>query len=257
MGRILLSASAIFIGLLALCDGAVAASASKVLDGKALDIRTGCVSSVEIEPRSDLAGKITIEASADHADEIDALTFGSGDTARIERRGNCIDHQKITLVLKLGVPAGTPLDIVNSGSGDYRVGDVGGPLKVLISGSGAFKGGNFTTADLTISGSSDASLAQIEGPARFTISGTGNIKIGTAQAPEMKIKITGTGKIELASGVIGTLAASVTGPGGVTLHATADTAALAMTGPGSIAVDKVTGPVQQHSIGPGSIRIGG
>jgi len=257
MGRILLSASAIFIGLLALCDGAVAASASKVLDGKALDIRAGCVSSVEIEPHSDLASKITVEASADRADEIEALTFGSGDTAKIERRGSCIDHDKITLVLKVGVPAGTPLDIANSGSGDYRVGDVGGPLKVLVSGSGAFKGGNFTAVDLTISGSSDASLAHIDGPAHFTISGTGNIKIGTAQVPSMKITVSGTGKVELASGVIGTLAASVTGPGGVTLHATADTAALSTTGPGSIAVDKITGTVAQHSVGPGSIRIGG
>ncbi len=257
MGRFVLLATVAFIGLASMIDFSDAASESKTIDGKALEIRTGCVKTVEIQPRSDLVGKITVDATADRTEEIDGVTLTSGDTARIERRGDCGDNEKITLELKIGVPAGTPLEIHNSGSGDYVLGAVGGPLKAQFSGSGDIKGGTFTSIDLAISGSSDADLDHIDGPASFTIHGSGDVKIGTAKSSNMKIAVSGSGDVELGSGVLGDLDVSVAGSGDVVLHAVVETANLATAGSGDIKVDKVNGNVRQRSAGSGEIRIGG
>jgi hypothetical protein len=257
MMRILLLSSAAVIGLFALCDFSEAESQSKTIEGRQLEIRTTCVDKVTIEPQSDLVGKIIVEATAKRAEELAAVTLSSGDTARIERKGSCDDDEKITLTLDIKVPAGMPLDIRESGSGDYTIGAMAGPLKARFSGSGDLKGEEFTSVELEISGSSDAEFGKITGPANLSIHGSGDVKIASGTMPSLKVAVAGSGDVEMDSGEIGSLEVSVAGSGDVILHATAQTASLASAGSGDIRVAKVTGNISQHSAGSGEIHIGG
>jgi hypothetical protein len=258
MTRTLLLASACIAGLLAATQSE-AASESKTIDGKQLELRTNCVKKVEIEPQADLAGRISIEATADSSEELTPLAFISGDTARIERKGNCESgiFKKPTLVLTVKVPAGMPLDIRDGGSGDYAIGSVGGPLKARLAGSGNLTGGDFTSVDLEVSGSSDVKFDKITGPTGLSIHGSGNVKIGTGTIPSLTVSIAGSGDVEMGAGEIGSLAVSISGSGDVRLHATAQTASLMSSGSGKIAISKVTGSISQRSSGSGEIRVGG
>jgi DUF4097 and DUF4098 domain-containing protein YvlB len=257
MIRILLLSSAAIVGLLALSDLSEAESQTKTIDGKQLEIRTTCVKTVTIEPQADLTGKIIVEATAKRADELGAITLTSGDAARIERKGRCDNDQEITLVLNIKVPTGMPLDIRETGSGDYTIGAMAGPLKARFAGSGDLKAEEFTSVELEIAGSSDAEFGKINGPTSLSIHGSGDVKIASGTMPSLKVAVAGSGDVQMAAGDIGTLEVQVAGSGDVDLHATAQTASLNTAGSGDIRVAKVTGNVSQHSAGSGEIRIGG
>ncbi|HVJ50875.1 MAG TPA: DUF2807 domain-containing protein [Aliidongia sp.] len=257
MTRFLILGTTAIIALLALSDLARAESTSQTVEGEQLDIRTSCVKSVTIEPQAGLAGKVLVQATAASAEELAPLSFAGGETALIERKGNCGGFNEPTLVIDIKVPAGMPLDIHNGGSGDYVIGSVGGPLKAEFAGSGDLHGGDFTALQLAISGSSDVELGKLDGPVSIDIHGSGDARIGTAMAPDLKIAIAGSGNVEIEGGEIGNLDVAIAGSGDVRLNATAKEAALRTAGSGDIEVAHVTGNITQHSTGSGSIRING
>ncbi|HMA49005.1 MAG TPA: hypothetical protein VKP60_04575, partial [Magnetospirillaceae bacterium] len=127
--------------------GSVAAERNWTVQGQDLRMATACAKSVSIEPSSSLTGQITVEARADHQEEIDNMSVTGGSTAIVTRAHDSCwapgPNMQIggihigisdpaTLELTVKVPAGIAIAVKEGGSADYHIGDVGGPLRLEL-----------------------------------------------------------------------------------------------------------------------------
>jgi Putative auto-transporter adhesin, head GIN domain len=253
--RLLLPALLLAAGL---ATQARAETINRSLDGSKLELRLACVKSVEIQPAPALSGKVEIIAEAASQDELAPLDFSAaGGMAKIERTGHCISiFTRPTLTIAIKVPAATPIDLRDAGSGKITLGPVGGPLKIDLAGSGVVEAANATDLDLRIAGSGDLKLARLDGPARIDIRGSGDAGIDAGALPSLDIDIRGSGSFKLRAGDIGTVKTSIAGSGDVTTDGTVKDATLSTTGSGDIKIAKATGEVHSSKAGSGDIRIG-
>jgi hypothetical protein len=266
MRPVFLSTSAMIA--IAFTGTAQAASLSRTLDGNRLELHTNCVASVDIQPQADLQGKIQIEATADTQEELNHLSFTSGDAARVERAEQChnvailgisFGTKDISLRLSIHVPQAMPLDVQNDGSGKYVIGPVGGPLKAAFHGSGDLKGAKFSRLDLETYGSSDAQFDQVDGAGTIEIHASGDVKIGTATMPSLKINLRGSGGVHIGAGEIGTLAVSTIGSGDVMIGARVVNGAgtIEIDGSGDVKIGTATMPSLKIGLrGSGGVHIG-
>ncbi len=253
--RLLLPALLLAAGL---ATQAEAETVNRSLDGSKLELHLSCLKSVEIQPAPALSGKVEIVAEAASHDELAPLDFtAAGGTARIERTGRCISmFTEPTLKIAIKVPAATPIDLHDAGSGSYVIGPVGSTLKLELAGSGTIDAANATDLDLRIAGSGDLKLARLDGPARIDIRGSGNARIDAGTLPRLDAELHGSGAFKLGAGEIGTIKASVTGSGDVTIDGTVKDGSVSATGSGDIQIAKATGEIQSSKTGSGEIRIG-
>ena len=255
MRAIALSACLLLPTLLA--TPAHAETLSRTLSGKRLDLRLSCVKSVDIQPSDSLQGKIQVEASADRQDELTPLSFTEGETAGIERKGNCSGlFERPTLTISIKVPSATPIALDAGGSGSYRIGPVGAALKIGLSGSGDLEAANSTDLDLRLSGSGSLRLQRLDGPGRIEVYGSGAATLDAVAMPSLSVTVHGSGDIKVGPGDIGTLDASLTGSGMLRVAGTVKDATLSTTGSGMIDIAKATGAVHQHKTGSGRITVG-
>jgi hypothetical protein len=236
-----------------------AAQLTKSLDGTSLELRLSCLNSASIDPQPSLSGKVEIAASARSQEELDRLEFTGGAVAHIEYKGDCIrykaDHEP-SLVLTIKVPPATPIDLQDSGSGDYHIGAVGAALKLQLSGSGDIEAAQATDLDLRISGSSDVKLDRLDGPGKIDVSGSGDVSIDRGTMPSLAVELRGSGAVEIGDATIETLTASTTGSGDISVDGTVKDATLTTSGSGDITLGKATGEVHSHRSGSGEIHIG-
>jgi hypothetical protein len=247
--------SGVFLLGLAGTIAARAETLSKTLDGTQLEMHMSCFKAVAIDPEPGLQGKIEIEADATSHDDLDALEFTGGTTAKVTSRQSC-SNRKPTLILAIKVPPATPLDLHDSGSGDYTIGPVGGPLKIELAGSGEVKAADGTALDLRLNGSGSLDLDRLDGPGKIDIRGSGDVTIGGGAMPTLAIELRGSGDIKVAGGEVGTLAASIAGSGDIHIGGTVKDASLSAAGSGDIEIAKATGSVQSSKAGSGSIHVG-
>jgi hypothetical protein len=247
----------VFAAGLAACFPASAETVNRTLDGSRLEIRMNCAKLVTIDPEPGLQGKIEIEATAAAQAELDPLVFTEGAAARVERKGECQFHDRQpSLTIAIKVPAATPIDLRDEGSGDFRIGAVGAALKIVVEGSGNVEAASGTDLELHVAGSGDVDLDRLDGPGKIEIHGSGNVRIGNGTIPSLAIAVHGSGDVKLDGGEVGTLAASASGSGDIQIDGTVKDATLAVAGSGDIDVAKATGAVQSQKSGSGSNHIG-
>src|ERR1700744_1873604 len=126
MLRVALAAGLILIAGFQLASYASAdtETQTKTLAGKALALKLACPAEVDIEPDSDLIGKIEVEAKADGQEALDALRYSEGETVRIRHRQGCgaVDMLDHGLQLSIRVPKGTPIAIEGDSAARYAIG---------------------------------------------------------------------------------------------------------------------------------------
>lgn len=214
--------------LLVAATGSVAAERDWTVQGGELRVDTPCAKSVSIEPSSSLKGQITVEARADHQEEIENLSVAGGATALVSRAhegcwmpgpnmqiGNL--HigvsERDTLEITIKVPQGIAIAVKEGGSGDYRIGDVGGTLRLDLHGSGSVDAESAKDLALTVSGSGDAHVATVSGKLDGKISGSGSLAVQKAMLSSTTLTITGSGDARVDEGDLGALTLVLHGSG--------------------------------------------
>lgn len=187
---------------------AQAAERSWALDGQSLKIDTPCAKNVTIQPGA-AAGKIKIQAEADHGEEIAQLSVTGGTVAKIgKNQDGCWSNHNIsiggvriggssnpTLMLTLTVPDGISIEIREHGSADYQLGAVGGPLALDLGGSGDVSAATVTDLSLKISGSGNAEIADLTGRLIGVMSGSGNLTVTRAVVSQSNLAQSGSGNV--------------------------------------------------------------
>lgn len=208
--------------------GSVAAERNWTVQGADLRVTTACAKSVSIEPSSSLKGQVTVEARADHQEEIDNLNITGGSTALIGRThescwmpgpnmqiGNI--HigvsEPSTLELTVKVPQGIAIAVKEGGTAEYRIGDVGGPLRLELHGSGSISAESAKELNLAISGSGDARVTSVTGKLEGKISGSGSLAVQKANVASTDMTISGSGDATVDEGDLGALTLTLHGSG--------------------------------------------
>jgi hypothetical protein len=225
------------------------------LDGTSLELRVKCLDAATIEPDPSLSGKIEVTATADDQADLDQLEITEGAVVQVGSKGECPSgNSALTLLIK--VPPATPIDLSETGSGDYRIGAVGGPLKLDLSGTGDVEAAQATNLDVRISGSNDVKIDRLDGTGWIYIAGSGDVTIDHAAMPSLAVELRGSGDLSIDKATIETLTASTVSSGDIRVGGTVKDATLTATGSGDITLTKATGQVQRHAAGSGEIHIG-
>lgn len=219
---------------------AVGAEKSWTLAGGSLEVSTPCARAVEIIPAAS-AREITVNAVADHQEEIDALSVtqqGAGVT--VTKQGNRCPlsqwRRSETMRLRITLPADSDLSVREGGSGDYAVRVPVGRLDLKLSGSGAM-------AAERVGGALEASL-----------SGSGGLLVREMAGQPASIHISGSAEVGI-GGSIGRVDIDLSGSGGVKLAAIG-AATMETSGSGSIRADSLNGPLSFDSSGSGGLSVG-
>jgi hypothetical protein len=248
--------------LLLSATGADAASRHLNAAGTQLAIDSPCARRVTIDPDATSPGQITVDATADHQEEVDQLVLTSAPTPKLTVPDQCWRPTfnplfQRTLVLTLHVPAGAPLAIEDSGAPDYRIGTIGGPLTLDASGAAHVTVAAVTSLTMQLSGSGDVTVASVTGPLKVEISGAGDLDIARATAPAANLEISGAGDIHLGAGSVGKLTVSGSGMAKVRIDSTVTDATVELSGAGSVNIAKLTGGLTKDISGMGTVVVDG
>lgn len=218
----------------------LAAEKSWILPGGSLDISTPCAQQVDIVTASG-AREISVSATADHQEEIDALSVtGQGSGVTVTRQGNRCPlsqgRKRETMRLTITLPAGGDLSVREGGSGEYKISAPVGRLELRLSGSGGL------------------SAAQVGGRLDASLSGSGGAEIREMTGQGASIRASGSGGIRI-GGRTGKLEADLSGSGGVTVSS-AGAADLETSGSGGIRADSLDGPLSFEASGSGALLVG-
>ncbi len=240
-----------------------AAQRAATLAASSLAIETPCATQVDVSPDPVLQGRVVVDATADHEEELDRLALDTDrDTARIHTLPQGCWQPRFengfqrTLRIAVRVPAGSSLDVDEGGAGRYVVGDVGGPMRMAISGSATLEVGRVATLTADLSGNGTIRLAAVEGAAKVDISGHGDVTLGVVAIPDLHIDISGAGSVAVLSGHVGTITVANSGAGSVRLDAPVTDASVDVSGLGSVRFASVTGTLHKTVSGLGSVTVG-
>jgi len=230
--------------------------------GTALAIVSPCARRITIDPDATAPGQITLDATADHPQELDQLALTGGPIAKLTVAGECwrptlnLPFPR-TLVLTLHVPPNAPLAIEDSGAPDYRIGAIGGPLTLNVSGAVHASAAAVTSLTVDLSGSGQVTVAEVTGPLKADISGAGGLDIAHATMPAAKLEISGSGDIHLGGGTIGKLSLSGSGMAKLRVDSTVHDADIELSGAGSVHFAKLTGTLTKDVSGMGAVLVDG
>jgi hypothetical protein len=260
MIRTLACLAAVLLGLPAAARGETRQTTQP---GTSLAIASPCARTVTIMPDAALSGRVVLDATADHAEEIAQLRFDTdGQAARLRGpRERCWtpegdDHFQSTLHLALRVPEAMPVTIDESGGADYRLGAIGGPLTLNVSGGIKLLAAHVRTMTMDISGGADLTIARLEGSLHANLSGGSKIQIDQADLSDMTMDMSGGGAFKLGGGQIGRFNLQLSGAGAVSIGATVGDATIALSGVGDVTIAKVTGRLTKDVEGVGNVTIG-
>jgi hypothetical protein len=254
---------------LALALAATAATPSwadtRTVDGNQLVATFNLDSDASIEPDGTLHGQMRLSA-----DDLSCLrTTGEGTVAvTTSGCGDSLGH------LRIEVPYGTAVTLVQDGDGAVHVGGTTGRLVANVGGSGDLTvgrvgplvlnvtGSGDTTVDAasgTVSLNSDASgsirIREVDGTLQTHQTGSGDLVIGTIHAGPADIVIDSSGDAVIGKGTIAALHARLSGSGDLVVAATATNADLEASGGGDIKIAQVTGNERKSASGGSSISV--
>jgi hypothetical protein len=231
--------------------------------GTSLAIASPCARTVTIMPDQSLSGRVLLDASAEHPEEIAQLVFeADGQSVKLRvPRDRCWapagdDHLPSTLHLAFRVPAAMPLTIDETGGADYTLGAIGGPLTLDVSGGITLHAASVRTMTLDISGGADLTIGQLDGQLKAQLSGGSKIQISQAELSNMTLAMSGGGTFRLGGGQIGRFSLELSGAGAVSIGATVGDATIALSGVGDVRIAKVTGQLTKDIDGVGNVTIG-
>lgn len=242
--------------------GAHAAASRTTLSGSASSIATPCATQVDIHLDPALHDRVTIQASAEHPEELGRLLLDTSGIVRIHTRSpGCWRPDPEgsftpTLTLSIGVPAGFALSIDEAGAARYAIDAVGGALTLDLSGSVQLDDRHVTTMHADLSGDDTVRLGRVDGDANVNLSGHGTLKIDEAAIPALHVELGGNGSVEIAQGHIGHATLSTSGAGDMHFGATVGDADVALAGVGSVRFATVTGTLHKSIDGIGTVTVG-
>ncbi len=223
-----------------------AAERSVEVEGSSLLVEDPCARQVTIAADPALHGQVAVQATADHPEEIDRLSFDTQGAARVRPlhdQASCWTPAPdrpftSTLRLLLRVPTGFGVSIKEPGFGHYEVGAIG-PLALALSGAGVVQ------------------VARVEGRASIDLSGEGNVSIAQAAIDELNAVLSGAGGVTVSQGRIGRAQVTVSGAGTVGVGASVGDATAVLSGSGSVRFAAVAGRLDKKVSGDGTVMVGG
>ncbi len=225
---------------------ACAAERAVQVDGSSLAIDDPCARQVTITTDPSLHGRVAMEATADHPEEIDRLSFDTQGAARVRPLR---DHASCwtptpdesftpTLRLALRVPERFGVAIAEPGFGQYDIGAIG-------------------TLTLDVSGAGVVRVAGVAGHAAIALSGAAEVTIAQAEADALDTQMSGAGSVTVSQGRIGRVHAQVSGAGTIRVGATVGDASVELSGFGSVRFATLTGRLTREVSGAGTVSVGG
>ena len=252
------------ISVLLMAGAAQAAPRHMEASGSKLAIDSSCAESVSIEPDPALTGRVTVDATADHPEEIAQLALDSfGDTAKLHQT---VDHcarvgtlwsSEPTLHLTVRVPAGMAISLDEGGGDKYQIGAVDGPMALDLSGGVELHAANATTLSLDLSGGGQVALGQVNGAINGDISGGGTVKIDHVTGPSLALEVSGGGGFTIGDGKIDRVKIDLSGGGEAHIGATVGDATADVSGGGSVDFARVTGQLHKDVSGSGEVNVAG
>ncbi len=238
--------SCVLPGLCLLPAMGQAAERSAEVAGLSLVVDDPCARQVTIATDPALHGRVAVEATADHPEEIDRLSFDTQGAARVRPlrdRASCwtpVPDRSFTPTLRLllHVPEGFGVSIGEPGFGHYDVGAIG-PLTLDLSGAGVVQ------------------VARVDGHASINLSGAGSVSIAQAAIDRLDAALSGAGGLTVSQGRIGQAHVEVSGAGKVQLDAPVGDATVELSGFGSVRFAAVSGRLSKEVSGAGSVTVGG
>jgi hypothetical protein len=237
------------------------------LSGDRLALTTTGDIGISIETENGLGAAVRLVG-----DDLSCLNARNGQVVTVSTEGCGNDLSHLTIM----VPPGFPMSLSVQGSGDVRIGDVGGTLDATLNGDGGLSAGRTQSLMLAIHGDGDATVTMIQGSADIRLGASGSAKLGNVQgvlhaaltgsgdltiaginAPAADVSTDGSGEVSIGDGDIKALRAATHGSGDVTVSAHVTAADLEASGGGDIKVRDVSGVVKRHSSGGSSIEVGG
>ncbi len=223
-----------------------ASQRSAEVEGSGLAVADPCARQVTITADPRLQGRVAVDATAEHPEEIDRLVFDTQGTARVRPlhdRASCWtptpnESFTPTLRLVLRVPDGFGVSIEESGFGQYEVGAIG-PLTLDLSGAGMVR------------------VARVAGHTAINLSGAANVAIAQAAIDRLAINLSGAGGVTVSQGRIGRIDVNASGAGTVRVGAAVGDATVALSGFGSVRFATVTGRLTKEVSGAGRVSVGG
>ncbi len=245
--------------LAGLAGTARAGTLSATLQGSGLAVDTPCARSVEIMPDAGLHGQVTVQATAEHQEELDHLLLESRGIVLIHTHpGRCWQdglNTEPTLALVVRVPAAYAITVDEAGASRYTIGAVGGPLSLDLSGAIDFTDEAATSVQADISGSGSLHVARADGAAQIAVSGHADITVEQAEMPTLSMDMSGAGSIDVAHGHIGRARLETSGAGHMQIGAEVGDAHVEVSGVGSVHFAKVTGQLTKEISGAGSVTV--
>jgi hypothetical protein len=230
--------------------------------GGKLAVDSSCAATVSIEPDSGLSGRVILDATADHPEELAQLVMETdGDTAKLQHSDErCFRSAGLfwtpTLKIAIRVPAGTAIAVDEGGGVHYTIGAVGGPLALDLSGGVQLEAAAAKALNLDLSGGGRVSIHQVAGPVTVDVSGGGTLKVDQVTIPALALEVSGGGGVTFGGGKIDTVKIDLSGGGTVHIGATVGDAAVEVSGGGSVAFARVTGHMDKDVSGAGEVTVG-
>lgn len=238
--------SCVLLGVCLLPAGGQAAERSAEVAGSSLVLDDPCARQVTIATDPALHGRVAVEATADHPEEIDRLSFDTQAAARVRPlrdRASCwtpVPDRSFTPTLRLllRVPEGFGVSISEPGFGRYEVGAIG-PLTLDLSGAGVVQ------------------VARADGHASIDLSGAGRVSIAQAAIDRLDATLSGAGGVTVSRGRIGQARVKVSGTAEVQVGAPVGDATVELSELGSVRFAAVTGRLSREVSGAGSVVVDG
>ncbi len=248
-----------FVAVATLPMAAQAASTHGVQMGGRLEVGIACARQIDVVAAPAASGQVTMDAVAEHQEEIAQIVFTGGDAVRVKARSYCwpgpnTGNFQPTLDITLHVPARFPLGIDAAGATNYHV-TVGGTLSIAQSGSGALDATQTTKLDMDLSGSGAVQVLDVAGPIGIDLSGAENVTIKHAQSDAVSVKSSGSGHVWINGGSVERLSVDGSGSGDVTLAGSVGAADIDLSGSGGVSIGTLTGKLTQDISGSGIVHI--
>lgn len=230
--------------------------------GASLAIASPCARSVTVTTDPGLSGRAVLDATATHPEELTELVFTTeNNAATLRTRDNScwqdsdgagVDR---TLHIDLRIPPGFAVSVDDSGSVEYRIGDLAAPLAVDASGQVTLSAGTVTALELSLSGSGHVEVARVTGALHLDMSGSTSVSIARGEVAALDLDASGSGQFRFGSGTIAALHVQSSGTTEVEIGATVATAAVDLSGSGDVRIARVTGPLAQNTEGSGQVIV--
>lgn len=259
--RIILASALLSLALTALPPASHAASRHLDGSGDSFAVESPCARSVTIQPDPGLTGKVVIDATADHEEELAQLLLKDGHPLTLRHAGHeCWQPEREsdfeeTLALVIRVPPGMGVAVAESGGAEYAIGALQGPLTLTISGGVKLHADSTASLTVDLNGGADIDIAHVAGNAKADISGGGNITIDQATLQDLTVQVSGGGGFTLRNGSTERATIDLSGAAMVKVGGTTKDATVDLSGAGAVHFGKVTGKLTKDVSGWGSVTV--